>query len=283
MIQVQGTSRVYGIIGSPVAHSLSPRMQNAALAACGIDAVYVPFPVDPRLLGEAVAGLRALGVSGFNVTIPHKCSVMPFLDRIDSSARLAGAVNTVVRDEAGYTGYNTDGEGLVRSLSVDLGWSVADKQVVVYGAGGAVRGAVAALAHHGASRISLYNRTPDRVGKIVSSLSAAYPQVVFEPLSDLERVNARLVETDLLLHGTSLGMHGEELPGIDLALLASTAVVYDMVYAPHETPLINAARTRGLVCQDGLGMLVGQGELAFARWHGVLPPAGCMRAALSTR
>lgn len=280
---VQGTSRVYGIIGSPITHSLSPQMQNAALSAAGIDAVYVPFLVSPDQLGPAVAGLRALGVSGFNVTIPHKCAIMPFIDTIDSAALLAGAVNTVVWEKNGFTGYNTDGEGLVRSLAVDHGRSVSGQQVVVYGAGGAVRGVVAALARHGVSRISIYNRTPRRSAELITSIAPHFPRVAFEQLSDRATLECRLPTTDLLLQGTSLGMHGEEVPELNVALLPAEALVYDMVYAPMETPLIAAARNRGLACQDGLGMLVGQGELAFSLWHGVLPPAGCMRSAVTIR
>lgn len=282
-MMVQGTSRVYGIIGSPITHSLSPRMQNAALSAAGIDAVYVPFLVSPDQLGPAVAGLRALGVSGFNVTIPHKCAIMPFVDTIDSAALLAGAVNTVVWEKNGFTGYNTDGEGFVRSLSVDHGRSVSGQQVVVYGAGGAVRGVVAALARHGVSRISIYNRTPRRSAELITSIAPHFPRVTFEQLSDRATLECRLPTTDLLLQGTSLGMHGEEVPELNVALLPAEALVYDMVYAPMETPLIAAARNRGLACQDGLGMLVGQGELAFSLWHGVLPPAGCMRSAVTIR
>ena len=280
---VQGTSRVYGIIGSPITHSLSPRMQNAALSAAGIDAVYVPFLVSPDQLGPAVAGLRALGVSGFNVTIPHKCAIMPFIDTIDSAALLAGAVNTVVWEKNGFTGYNTDGEGFVRSLAVDHGRSVSGQQVVVYGAGGAVRGVVAALARHGVSRISIYNRTPRRSAELITSIAPHFPRVAFEQLSDRATLECRLPTTDLLLQGTSLGMHGEEVPELNVALLPAEALVYDMVYAPMETPLIAAARNRGLACQDGLGMLVGQGELAFSLWHGVLPPVGCMRSAVTVR
>lgn len=280
---VQGTSRVYGIIGSPITHSLSPRMQNAALSAAGIDAVYVPFLVSPDQLGPAVAGLRALGVSGFNVTIPHKCAIMPFIDTIDSAALLAGAVNTVVWEKNGFTGYNTDGEGLVRSLAVDHGRLVSGQQVVVYGAGGAVRGAVAALARHGVSRISIYNRTPRRSAELITSIAPHFPRVVFEQLSDLATLECRLATTDLLLQGTSLGMHGEVVADLNVALLPAASLVYDMVYAPMETPLIAAARNRGLACQDGLGMLVGQGELAFSLWHGVLPPVGCMRSAVTIR
>ncbi len=280
---VQGTSRVYGIIGSPITHSLSPQMQNAALSAAGIDAVYVPFLVSPDQLGPAVAGLRALGVSGFNVTIPHKCAIMPFIDTIDSAALLAGAVNTVVWEKNGFTGYNTDGEGLVRSLAVDHGRSVSGQQVVVYGAGGAVRGVVAALARHGVSRISIYNRTPRRSAELITSIAPHFPRVAFEQLSDRATLECRLPTTDLLLQGTSLGMHGEEVPELNVALLPAEALVYDMVYAPMETPLIAAARNRGLACQDGLGMLVGQGELAFSLWHGVLPPAGCMRSSVTIR
>lgn len=279
---IQGTSRVYGIIGYPVTHSRSPVMQNLALEADGRDAVFVPFEVSPDLLPEAIRGMRALGIAGFNVTIPHKCAVMPLLDHVDAVAAIAGAVNTVVVEEHSYVGYNTDGDGLVRSLAVDLAHDPAGDAVLVYGAGGAVRGALEALCRHGVRSVRLYNRTATRGAVVLDALTPHFPEVDFQLITDLDRLNEVMKETNLFLQGSSLGMHGEVLPGVDVALLPKDAIVYDMVYAPKPTPLICSARLRGLACCDGLGMLAGQGELAYRLWHGHLPPEGLMRSALQS-
>ena len=275
-----GATRVFGIIGCPVRHSLSPVMQNAAFCAAGIDAVYVPFHVVPEQLGPAVAGLRTLQVSGFNVTIPHKSTIMPFLDNLDQSAIAAGAVNVVVNHSGCLTGYNTDGDGLILSLQRDLGCDPAGCRVVLVGAGGAAKGALAALCRAGVAEVAVLNRTASAAEEMIAAFAANYPDTAFTVPDDAHADRAFWSQQHLVVNATSLGMKDEEIPGLPLACLPSDAKVYDMVYAPPETRLIRAAKSRGLATANGLGMLVAQGELAFELWHERTSPAGVMAAAL---
>lgn len=277
---IQGTTRVYGIIGWPVAHSRSPQMQNAAFQALGMDCVYVPFAVSPQQLAEAMQGLRCLGVAGWNVTIPHKNAIMPFLDQLSPEAVRAGAVNTVRNQDGHLIGYNTDGAGLVTSLERDLDCPVAGKRIIVLGAGGAARGAVAALAEAGAAVITVVNRTLATASLLSAELHGHFSSNTMLEIADFSTLPLLLSEADLLINATSLGLQAEEIDGLDLALLPATAKVYDMVYGASSTPLVKAARQRGLLACDGLGMLVAQGELAFRHWTGVDPPDGLMGRAL---
>ena len=278
---ITGKTALYGIIGYPVTHSLSPVMQNAALQAGGIDGIYLPFSVVPEELPTAVAGLRALQVRGFNVTIPHKTAIMPFLDELAPTAQEAGAVNTVVNDNGRLVGHNTDGEGLVCSLQRDLDVEVSGATVLLVGAGGAARGALAALCRSGVRSVRVVNRTAAAAQTLTEQFQERFPAVALHSCVFQELVPAVLGRCDLVINATSLGMNGEIIPGLDLAQLPNHATVYDMVYAPPVTPLLLQARSRGLQAANGLGMLVAQGERAFQLWHGHKPTAGCMETALT--
>ena len=174
---ITGTTRVLGIIGDPVSHSRSPEMQNRALAAVGLDYVYVPFHVRPEMLTEAVAGFRASGVHGFNVTVPHKVAVAPLLDRLSPEAEQIGAVNTVHNENGKLVGYNTDGFGLVTSLREELGFEPHGAELVVVGAGGAARAAVHALCSAGAGRIVIVNRTVSKASDLAETYGKLFPGV----------------------------------------------------------------------------------------------------------
>ncbi|WP_305042013.1 shikimate dehydrogenase [Geoalkalibacter sp.] len=281
---ISGSTRILGIFGDPVAHSLSPLMQNAALREAGIDAVYVPFHVRPEQLPGAVAGLRHLGIWGVNVTVPHKEAVMALLDEVDEAARLIGAVNTIVHRAGRLCGYNTDGEGLLESLRGDLGFAPAGRRVLLLGAGGACRAALAALAAGGAAWIGLANRSLSRAQALVDHFAPHFPGTAFAvlPLStqDADEKLARALSTvDLLVNTTSLGLHGEDI-SLPWQALAPCAPVCDMVYRRGGTPLYHEARARGHLVTDGLGMLAGQGERAFFLWTGQKPPFGVMKARL---
>lgn len=281
MSRISGKTRVLGIVGWPVGHSLSPVMHNAAIAALGIDYVYVPFPVEPEHLGQAVEGLRRLGVRGFNVTIPHKTAIIPFLDRVSREAELCGAVNTVRQEGELLVGHNTDGTGLLASLREDLGFDPRGSSILVLGAGGAALGAVAALAGAGASRIVVANRTAERGAALVERFRPVFGAVEFllsslRPGELAEHVNT----ADLLLNTTSVGMNGTSFEDLPLAGMRPYGRVYDMVYAPTETPLLAEARKLGLKCANGLGMLASQGEAAFSLWTGIEPPDGHMKITL---
>ncbi|KAB0669662.1 shikimate dehydrogenase [Oryzomonas sagensis] len=281
VVSLSGASKVFGIIGHPVRHSLSPAMQNAAMQAGGLDGVYVPFDVRPEELGEAVAGLRALGVRGANVTIPHKVGIIPYLDGLDESAAAAGAVNTVNNEDGRLIGYNTDGDGLVRSLAEECAFLPERSTVVIIGAGGAARGAVAAICRAGARRVIVANRSKDRAAALVAAMAERYPGVALMVAEYGEQMTTSLHEAGLVVNTTSLGMNNEVIAGLDLGALPPTCVVYDMVYAPPVTPLLQEARRLGLRHANGLGMLAAQGELAFRIWTGKMPPPGLMKRILT--
>ncbi len=280
-MQLTGKTRVLGIIGHPVAHSLSPLMQNAAIVALGLDYIYVPFPVEPQDLPGAVKGLRSLGVHGFNVTLPYKTAIIPLLDRISPEAELSGAVNTVKREDGLLIGYNTDGTGFIKSLAVDLCFNPLGATVLILGAGGAARGATAALCSSGVRKIIVANRTMENALALVTSFSDKYRGIEFG-LSSLEtkELAGPLGAANLLVNTTSVGMSGSSFNNLDLEVMTTGAKVYDMVYSPPETPLIAAAKRRNLSCANGLGMLAAQGENAFYLWTGVTPPPGTMKTML---
>ena len=278
--QVNGTTKILGIIGHPVGHSLSPVMQNSALRASGLNYIYIPFEVDPESLGAAVTGLRALGVAGFNVTIPHKTQIIQHLDELDDSAEAAGAVNTVKNDCGRLIGYNTDGDGLIRSLANEFNLNVRGTSIAIIGAGGAARGAIAALCRAGAGKIIVANRTHERASELVSVLALRFPDTELSVVSGFKELEECLRNIDVLVNTTSLGMNRDSLPVLHLSSLPHTATVYDMVYAPPVTPLLQEAVGLGLKGTNGLGMLAAQGELAFTIWTGVTPPSGLMKSVL---
>lgn len=280
MSNVTGKTGVVCIIGNPIEHSLSPIMQNAAFAAAQLDYMFIPFAVAPEHLAAAVHGLKVLGVRGFNVTIPHKTAILPLLDQLDESAEAAGAVNTVKRMGTSLIGYNTDGDGLVDSLASELGYTPGSDQILVIGAGGAARGAIAALCRSGAEKILVCNRSLQNAQVIKRDMNSRYPTTEITVVSQDQLREEHLNATSLLLNTTSLGMNGEKLASVNLANLPVHAKVYDMVYAKTSTPLIIDASALQLKAANGISMLVAQGERAFAIWTGQKPPQGVMRSAL---
>lgn len=297
---VSGRSRVFGVIGFPVAHSLSPAMHNAAFAALDYPGVYVPFPVEPGRLSEAVAGIRALGLGGVNVTVPHKEAVMAFLDEVTPMARRVGAVNTVIHREGRLIGDNTDGRGFLRSLAEELGVEPRGLRALILGAGGAARAIAAALLEAGAAGLVIANRTEERARGLVRDLLAggAGPGAAPDPggqqgeppdppdvramALDDPRLEGEVAEADLLIHTTTWGMdpHGDVPPLIPARWLSPRTAVCDIVYAPLETSLLREARARGCPVLPGLGMLLYQGALAFEAWTGRKAPVEAMRRAL---
>lgn len=278
---ITGTTRVVGIFGDPVTHSLSPPMQNAALRAAGIDAVYVPFHVTASGLGEALRAIRAMHILGVNLTVPHKEAACALVDELDPEAELIGAVNTIVNRDGRLHGHNTDAPGLLRALGEELGVAPAGRRVLVTGAGGAARAAVVALARAGAAWIGVVNRTPERAARMLAEIAPQLQGTTFAalPLAEgLPELHGGGV--DLLVNGTTVGLHGEPFPLAPAACVHPGGAVYDMVYRREPTPLVAAATAAGLAAADGLGMLAGQGEEAFRLWFGEAPPAGVMSQTL---
>lgn len=279
---ITGTTRIVGIFGDPVAHSLSPRMQNAALAAAGIDAVYVPFHVLPDQLPAAVQALRSLKIAGVNLTIPHKEAGCALVDELDPTAAALGAVNTIVNRDGHLIGFNTDGIGLLRAVAEDLEMEVAGKRVLLLGAGGAARAALFALARAGAAWIGVANRTLTRAEQMLAELAPKVPQtrVAALPLEPGRLLAGLDGPVDLLINSSALGLHGESADLPLTSLVRAGGGVYDMVYGEQQTVLVRSAQAAGFPAADGRGMLAGQGEAAFTLWFGVNPPAGIMRQAL---
>ena len=280
MQKLSGKTGVICIIGNPIEHSLSPVMQNAAFTASQLDYVYVPFAVPAGKLEVAVSGLRALGVQGFNVTIPYKTAIIPLLDQLDESAESAGAVNTVKLSGTSLIGYNTDGDGLVDSLSIDLDFHPGKEQILVIGAGGAARGAIAALCRAGAKNILVCNRSLENANAVMQDMKSRYPGTHIDIIK-LDQLNEKhLNSTFLLLNTTSLGMKGEKISFINLTHLPEHAKVYDMVYSKSATPLVAEASASFIRAANGIGMLIAQGERAFEIWTGQKSPKDVMRKAL---
>ncbi len=270
---ITGTTQLAGVIGSPVRHSLSPVIHNAAFAAGGLDWVFVAFEVVPGAAVSALGAMRALGLAGMSVTMPHKEDVAAAVDELDPAARALRTVNTVVRRPDGrLTGYSTDGPGFVASLA-EAGIDPAGMTVAVLGAGGAARAVIDALARAGAARIAVINRSADRAG-----LAAA-----LAPGIGVVGVPADIVTADLVVNATSIGMGVVEATAADVpcdvALLRPGHIVADLVYHPLETGLLAAARAAGATTVDGLGMLVHQAALQQHLWTGVKPDPVAMRAA----
>jgi shikimate dehydrogenase len=258
---------IAGLLGWPVAHSRSPVIHNHWLAHYGIPGRYVLFGVPPEKLEAAVRGIAVLGLRGCNVTTPHKQTIFPLLDRVDDLAKRIGAVNTVVVEKGGtLTGFNNDGNGFIQSLrDADPQWRPDSGPVLVLGAGGASRAVVASLAAQGAKEIRVANRTRDKADEIAAAVGGVVKVVPWERRADA------LDGIALLANATSLGSAGK--PALDIALdrLPKKAVVGDLIYVPPETPLLAAARMRGNVTVNGLGLLLNQARPAFNAWFGVMP------------
>ncbi|MCX6541785.1 MAG: shikimate dehydrogenase [Actinobacteria bacterium] len=265
---ITGTTKLAAVIGSPVRHSLSPVIHNAAFSAGALDWIYTAFEVAPGKAAEALAAMRVLGISGLSVTMPHKDDVAAAVDVLDPAATALRTANTVVlQDDGRLAGYSTDGAGFVASLR-EAGVEPSGMTVAVLGAGGAARSVIDALARVGVDQIVVINRSAARA-EAAAQLGARRGRV-----GDV----ADIAHVDLVLNATSVGMGSDEAP-FDLALLRSTQVVADLVYHPIETALLRAARRCGATAVDGLGMLVHQAVLQQQLWTGVSPDPAAMRAA----
>ena len=261
-----GKTRVAGIIGHPVAHSRSPRLHGFWLDRHGIDGAYIPLPLELRNFEAALRALPALGFAGANVTIPHKEAAFAACDLVDEEARRIGAVNTLVFHPDGrIEGWNTDGWGFLQSLREGApGWRAEAGPAVVLGAGGGARAVAHALLAAGCPHLALVNRGRARAEALAGELRAHGGRVEVADHPPLE-------DAALLVNTTSLGMQGQPPLTLDLAPLPPGTVVADLVYVPLETPLLAAARARGLAAVDGLGMLLHQGRRGFEAWFGTMP------------
>ena len=278
MNRITGKTRICGIIGDPVEHSMSPVMHNAAFKVLGLDHVYLPFHVRGGELQEAIKGMRALNIAGLNVTIPHKMAVIEFLDEMDPLAEKMGAVNTIANEDGKLTGYNTDAPGFLQTLRMH-GVEPDGKSIVILGAGGAAKGISFILAGEGA-RLVILNRTLSRAEELASQVAKSCRQKVVAMALNEANLKMAFEGADVLVNTTSVGM----VPDVDRTpvpgnLLNSHLVVSDIVYNPLETKLLREAKIAGARTVNGLDMLVWQGALAFEKWTGQKAPFEIMKQA----
>lgn len=279
-MKVTGETKVIGIFGHPVRHSLSPLMQNAAIEALGLNYIYVPFEVRPERLESAVNGIRALGISGVNVTIPHKEKVIPFLDEVTEEASLIGSVNTIENRTGKLIGHNTDSSGYIRSLREDAGFEPRGKNILVIGAGGAARGIIAGLSMYDASGIFIANRTVEKGKLLAEEFKNKFKNINFSalPFSSLKDPKI-LSQVDLVVNATSMGLE-EASPDVEFSLTPSYTLVSDIVYKPAVTPFLKKAQDAGLKTLGGLGMLVYQGAISLEIWTSQKAPIDVMKNSL---
>lgn len=275
-LQISGQTKITGLIGWPVEHTLSPALHNYVYRRLKLDFCYLPFPVRPADLPAALVGLKALNLAGVNVTIPHKEAVLPLLDRVDDFAALAGAVNTVKNDNGRLTGSNTDGPGLVNFLGQDLGWRPAGKKVLILGAGGAARAIAAALLLAEVKSLAFTEIVPEKTQALTADLAEiagrlaqdkkikAVPAVI-DLSAKPSTLKDVLTSADLILNATPAGMPPweKDSPLEDFSALHPGQLAVDLIYNPTKTIFLDQAAQRGAQTANGLGLLIHQAVLSF--------------------
>lgn len=279
---ITGKTKLLGVIGYPIEHSLSPVMHNAAIAALGKDYAYLPFAIAPKDLSQAIAGFQAIGVQGFNVTIPHKQSILPLLAEVTPIAQAIGAVNTVWPTDQGWSGTNTDVEGFLAPLrSQPQVWQ--STHAVILGNGGAARAVVAGCAQLGVAQIQVVGRNLEKLTEFSKSWKNS-PLAVNLSVHSWKAMPELLPTAGLLINTTPIGMapHAEASPltATELKNLPTDAIVYDLIYTPRPTQLLQLAQVQGARTIDGLEMLIQQGAVALRQWLQTPAPVDVMRRSL---
>jgi shikimate dehydrogenase len=271
-------TKLIAIIGDPIEHSLSPAMHNAAFEALDLDYAYMALKVPPRALDGAIATARVLKMAGMNVTHPHKIKILSLLDKLDKSAKLVGAVNTVKNDRGKLIGYNTDGAGAVRALEIEAG-ELACRRVLLLGAGGAARAIAFSLVNKGAE-LNIANRTTSRAKELTADIRKSLGTNVGLINFNRKELAETIKNTDIIINATTIGMH----PNVNRTLLTADLIhkgliVNDIVYEPLQTRLLTEAKKAGARTVTGLGMLIQQAALSFEIWMGRRAPIKVMTAA----
>lgn len=262
---VNGQTEVYGVIGDPISHTFSPQIHRYFAEIAGRNLTYVPFPVKNEQLRSAIAGARALGIRGLNVTIPHKRAVMPFLSRIDDKAVKIGSVNTLVEDDDGYAGYNTDHIGISRTLAA-MKLSFEGRPVIVFGAGGSAYAACVAALDGGASGVAVVNRTPENATILAAHIKSFYNiDIQLYSFNDIPNAgnNTVVIQTTTLGFGAQVGLS----PVANPSFFEGAALAFDIVYTPWETAFLQQARAAGIPAVNGFPMLVYQAAASFILWN----------------
>ena len=269
----------FGLIGNPVSHSLSPLMHNAAFKALGIDGHYQLFELKAEEVESFLRSLNQRGVCGLNVTIPYKEKVIPFLDKLNPQAELIGAVNTIKNSGGKLEGFNTDGDGFIRHLKEDLKFIPEGKKIAVIGAGGASRAISVCLAQNKVRQISIYDVDQKRLLALAGLLGEHFKGQEFKIAPSI--AGLKIEECDLLVNTSPVGMKNSDPELVDSRFLHSGMLVYDIIYNPAQTRLLETAKEKGAAAANGLGMLLYQGVLAFEIWTGQKAPVEIMRQALT--
>lgn len=282
-MKIDGNTKLAAVLGYPLAHSLSPIMQNEAFKHCSLNHVYIPIEVKPEDLGAVVKAIGKMNFVGFNVTVPHKVEVMKYIDEIDKLAELIGAVNTVVIKDGKMKGYNTDGIGFLKSLEESTKETVESKKVFILGAGGACRAISMTLAMNKAKRIYICNRTYGKAVSLCEDINANFGDVSLPVPMEYEKIKEALYDSEILINTTSVGMypHIDDSP-VDKSLLRENLIVCDIVYNPKRTKLLKDAEALGCKVVFGLPMLVYQGAEAFKLWTGMEAPVDVMFKAVES-
>jgi len=275
-MRISGTTTLVGVIGNPVKHSLSPAILNAAFREAEMDWVYTAFETPEEKLPDAIGGVVAMGIAGLSVTMPYKAKVCSLLDEISDSAQTLEAVNCIVNDAGKLKGHNTDGDGFLDAVNHDAGMNVADKKVLVIGAGGSARSIIHSLGKAGVGEVAVINRTKE---KALDAVKLAGPVGKYIEESEISEV---VSESDLVINATPIGMSGigntTNFP-IEPNLLSKGQLVVDLIYHPISTPWLEALKNRGVEAHGGLSMLIFQAARAFKLWTGKEAPVEVMRKA----
>ena len=270
-MQIDGYTRLATVVAHPIKHSISPFIHNFAFDKLHINGVYLAWDIKEEDLADTVANIRRYDMWGINLSMPYKTTVIPYLDSLSPEASLISAVNTVVNQDGQLVGYNTDGIGFFQHLKKAFDFEVGQKSMVLLGAGGAGTAILAQAALYQAKEISVFVREGSlekTASKIETILSKTTCSITVQALSDQEALQKALQAADLLVNATSLGMDGVSSPLPEETLLPTSLLVADVIYQPFETPLLSAAKERGLQVTNGLGMLLYQAAEAFKLWTG---------------
>lgn len=279
---VKATTKIYGIFGHPVKHSLSPDMHNSAFNQLGLDSVYVAFDIDPDNIGEATNAIKVMGIKGINITIPHKQTIIPYLDEVSPDAKLTGAVNTVKNDDGKLSGFNTDVGGFLRAIREDLDFTPEGKTLFLIGAGGAARAVLSAFCMNGGAVVYIADIIKEKAIELADQFKENFKNIRIETINIGDRgiVSEKFSEAHILVNASPAGMDGVGTLDIPLRSLNQDAVVYDLVYKPVNTQLLQDARELGHKASGGLTMLLYQGAESFEIWTGETAPVDVMKKAL---
>lgn len=273
---IDSNTNLFCVIGNPIKHSKSPLMHNAALQKAGENGVYVAFDIANDKLKEFIDGFKTMGIKGANVTIPHKENIMKYLDGLTKEAEIIGAVNTIYRDGDKLIGDNSDGKGFILSLMKEGEFDPKDKKVVILGAGGASKAVTIKLADEGVKEIALYDLDEKKAEELVKHIQKMYGEKIKIERINKNDIEEKVKESNLLVNCTPIGMKESDPELVSEEVFSRNHVVYDLIYNPERTKLLQGAERKGAKVVNGLGMLVYQGAISFERWTGKKPDTEVM-------